>query len=40
MEIKKKDLQMGLSNEKKLLPKFKEIFGDDLEGYLKNRLKI
>jgi len=31
MEIKKKDLQLGLSNEKKLLPKFKEIFGDDLE---------
>lgn len=31
MEIKKRDLQMGFSNEKKLLPKFKKIFGDDLE---------
>ena len=31
MEMKKRDLQMGFSNEKKLLPKFKKIFGDDLE---------
>jgi len=30
-KIKKADLKMGLSNEKKLLPKFKEIFGNDLE---------
>ena len=29
--MKKKDLQLGFSNEKKLLPKFKKIFGNDLE---------
>lgn len=30
-EIKKKDLQMGIAEEKKLLPKFKQIFGNNLE---------
>ena len=31
MEQKKLDLKLGLSSEKKLLPKFKEIFGNSLE---------
>ena len=31
MEIKKRDLQMGLSSEKKMLFRIKELFGKDIE---------